>query len=101
MTGEPSPASESTVRVRLYLAGESPNSVTARANLHDVLAKFPHARIVVEIIDVLQHPERGLDNRVLVTPMLVKTHPLPERRILGNLRNRSMLLAVLGIVEPP
>jgi circadian clock protein KaiB len=83
--------------VRLYVAGEAPNSVAAIANLRLALAHCAEAAVEVETIDVLEDPDRALRDGVLVTPMLVKVAPLPERRILGNLRDRDTLFSVLGI----
>jgi circadian clock protein KaiB len=83
--------------VRLYVAGESPNSLAARANLRATLQQFPERQVVLEIIDVLLEPERGMQDQVLVTPMLVKVEPLPARRVLGNLSSRVALLSALGL----
>lgn len=82
--------------VRLYVAGDSPNSTKAVANLRAALSELACSRHELEIIDVLQAPERGPQDGVLVTPMLVRSFPLPERRILGNLSDRSLLQGVLG-----
>jgi circadian clock protein KaiB len=82
--------------VRLYVAGEAPNSVAAIANLRLALA-HSECSAHVETIDVLRDPDRALRDGVFVTPMLVRVAPLPERRILGNLRDRDTLLGVLGI----
>jgi len=84
-------------RLRLYVAGEAPNSNVAVANLRAVIAQCADGRADVEIIDVLRHPERGLQDGVFVTPMLVKFEPAPERRVLGSLRDRRVLLAALGL----
>ena len=82
--------------VRLYIAGDSPNSVRAVANLRAALAELAHSPDEVQIVDVLTTPGRGLSDGVLVTPMLVRVSPLPERRILGNLSDRTMLQGVLA-----
>jgi circadian clock protein KaiB len=87
-------------KVRLYVAGTSPNSRQARANLEAALGQFPDHRIEVEIIDVLGDPERSLRDGVLVTPMLVKVAPAPERRILGRLSDRTTLLEALDLGGP-
>jgi hypothetical protein len=97
MNRESSASEAIRVRVRLYVAGGSPNSTSAAANLRAVLAQFGEHRIDLEIIDVLVEPERGLADGVLVTPMLVKLEPPPGRRLLGNLRDRRALLEVLGL----
>jgi circadian clock protein KaiB len=93
---EPAPA---RTRVRLYIAGEGPNSVAAVANLKAALAEYAAHGIELEIIDVVTDPERALRDGILVTPMLVKVAPAPERRVLGTLQNRGTLLGALGI--PP
>ena len=88
-------------RVRLYIAGKSPNSVAALANLHDALAQCPELAVQPEIVDVLSDPERALHDGVLVTPMLIKAEPAPERRILGTLRDRALLLEILRVEAEP
>lgn len=87
------------LRLRLYVAGDAANSLAAIAHLRSAIVECAGGRADIEIIDILQHPERGLSDGVLVTPMLVKFEPLPERRVLGNLRDRRVLLAALGLDE--
>ncbi len=50
-------------------------------------------------MNVLREFERAVNDGVLVTPMLVRVAPLPERRILGKLADRRMLLRVLGLLH--
>jgi len=95
----PSPAR--TLRLRLYVAGDAPNSLTAVANLRIALAQLPAHGVELEIIDVLTQPERGLRDGVLMTPMLVRKAPDPERRILGNLGAAGVLRGVLGVDAAP
>ena len=85
--------------MHLFVAGASPNSVTAVATMRALLVEFSAHQINLEIIDVLNEPQRGLREGVLVTPMLIKVAPPPERRILGNLSDRKTLLSVLGLDE--
>jgi circadian clock protein KaiB len=82
--------------VRLYVAGDSPNSTRAAANLRALMVELALPPEAVELVDVLRDPERGLSDGVLVTPMLVRVAPLPQRRILGNLSDRALLLGVLS-----
>jgi len=93
------PAAERALRLRLYVAGDAPNSLAAQVNLRAALAGLPADHIDLEIIDVLQEPERGLVDDVLMTPMLVRREPRPERRMLGNLSAASALRSVLAIDE--
>jgi circadian clock protein KaiB len=85
--------------LRLYIAGDARNSIAAVRNLHSALADCGAGSVSVEIIDILTDPERGLRDGILVTPMLIKMEPAPERRILGSLLDRPRLLAVLGLDE--
>jgi circadian clock protein KaiB len=84
------------LRVRLYVAGDGPNSTAAVANLNAVLARRPAGTVDLEIIDVVADPERALRDGIFVTPMLVRVAPTPVRRVLGNLQNRRILLEALG-----
>lgn len=91
------PPADLRPHLRLYVAGESPNSVSALANLRAALAEHAGLSVELEIIDVLRDPGRALRDGVLITPMLVRLRPPPERRVLGNLRDRATLLGALGI----
>jgi circadian clock protein KaiB len=90
-----------TLRLRLYVAGDAPNSLTALANLRSALAELPSHVVDLEIIDVLKQPERGFRDGVLMTPMLVRHAPDPKRQVLGNLSAAGMLRGVLGIDAVP
>jgi circadian clock protein KaiB len=85
------------VKLRLYVTGSAPNSIAALANLKAVRAAL--AEHEVEIIDVLERPERALADDVLVTPTLLKLAPRPSCRIVGDLSDIHHVLSSLGIVE--
>jgi circadian clock protein KaiB len=89
------------VRVCLYVAGGSPNSVAALANVRGVLQGHPKHTVTLEVIDIVSDPERGVRDGVLMTPMLVRAEPDPERRVLGTLQDRRLLLEVLGLDGQP
>ncbi len=97
----PAEASTAQLRLRLYVAGDGPNSTLAVANLRAALALLDLTTADTEIVDVLRHPERGLRDGILVTPMLVRVAPPPERRILGNLSDRTVLLGIISPQEAP
>lgn len=88
-----------SLRLRLFVAGEAPNSVAARANLTAILAACGRSDAEVEIVDVFDQPERALADHVLVTPLLVRLEPAPERRIVGNLGDRALVIRGLGLEE--
>jgi circadian clock protein KaiB len=84
------------VRVRLFVAGQSPNSLQALAHLKAACAALGDD-CSVEIVDVLAAPQRALAERVLVTPTLVRLLPEPEVRIVGNLSQTDALHQLLGL----
>lgn len=85
------------LRLRLYVAGQSPNSVTARRNLEALLAEHPSHAASIDVVDVLERPDVAARASVLVTPTLIRVAPPPERRIIGNLSDVNALRAVLGL----
>jgi circadian clock protein KaiB len=87
--------------MRLYVAGDSPNSLTALTNVHGALQEHPGHHVTLEVIDVLQEPEKGIRDGVVATPLLIRLEPPPERRVLGNLQDRGKLLGVLGLKSAP
>jgi circadian clock protein KaiB len=71
--------------LRLYVAGEAPNSARARANLRRLLNDVDPSRYTLEVIDCLAEPLRTLDDGVLVTPTLVRVDPPPPQVVVGTL----------------
>lgn len=81
----------------LYVAGTGPNSTAALSNLQQFCQTHLPERHEIEVVDVFRHPERALSDGVLLTPMLVKLSPLPERKIIGSLSQDDVLLQALGL----
>jgi circadian clock protein KaiB len=82
--------------LRLYIAGNAPNSLSAIANVRAICDAHFGAGHKLEIVDMLQHPQRALADGVIVTPTLMKLSPLPVRRVIGNLRDKAQLLLILA-----
>ena len=85
------------VKLRLYVAGSAPHSIAALASMTAVRAALDDHEL--EIVDVLERPERALGDDVLVTPTLMKLSPRPPCRIVGDLSDTHQVLTSLGIVE--
>ena len=81
--------------LRLYVAGESPSSRRAIANLKAICETAFDDQCEVEVLDVLEHAERALADGVLVTPTLIRVTP-PRRTIVGDLSHRAKVLDALG-----
>ena len=84
-------------RLRLFVAGEEPNSRQARVNLERLCEEHLAGRYEVEIIDVLKDFRSAVVERILVTPALIVTAPPPRTVVLGNLSDTPRVLAALGI----
>ena len=82
------------IQLRLYIAGNAPNSLRAIDNLRAICEDALFAE--PEIIDLLKFPLRGLADGIIVTPTLVKHLPLPVQRVIGNLSDRKNVLLTLG-----
>jgi len=84
---------------RLYIAGNSPNSVRALANLYAICRKHYPESHRIEVIDVLKEPIRALAEAILVTPTMVRVSPRPELQIIGNLSDEEELFRALGLPQ--
>lgn len=86
--------------LRLYVAGDAPNSARARANLRRLLGAVDPGKYDLEIIDCLDEPLRALNDGVLVTPTLVRLEPEPQRIVIGSLSATEFVADALDIENP-
>jgi circadian clock protein KaiB len=82
---------------RLYVAGDTPNSVRARVNLGALCRKYLVGRYKIQIIDVFKDPNRAMIDGIYMTPALIKVAPSPVRMIVGTLSKSASLLEALGL----
>jgi circadian clock protein KaiB len=88
---------EARLRLRLFVAGDEPNSRQARHNLDLLCEEYLDGQVDVEVIDVLKDFRAAVAERVLVTPALI-VGALPSRIVvLGNLSDTARVLAALGV----
>lgn len=83
--------------MRLYVANSAPNSLQAVANLEAICKEYLKDAYKLEIIDVLEFPQRALADGVVVTPSLSKLSPSPVAQVIGNLSDKGSVLRALGI----
>lgn len=81
--------------LRLYVVGHSPNSVLAKTNVQAICDEHFASSYKLEIIDLLQDPDRAFADGVVVTPTLCKVAPLPVQKIIGNLTDKSQVVLAL------
>lgn len=84
-------------RLRLYVAGDAPNSLQARENLAAVLKNVGDDGYELEIIDCMADPLRSLNDGIVVTPTLLKVEPEPRQTVIGNLADTEYLRRTIGL----
>jgi circadian clock protein KaiB len=92
-----SPVPDEVVELRLYVAGQTPKSVTALANLKRVCEEHLPGRHTIEVIDLLQQPARARADQIVAIPTLVRTLPEPIRKVIGTLADTERVLVGLRI----
>ena len=85
--------------LRLYITGQTPRSENSIRNLREVCDEFLEGRFELEVIDLYRRPELAREAQVVAAPTLVKRLPLPLRRLVGDLSNKSEVLLGLDIKE--
>ncbi len=87
--------------LRLYVAGETPKSQAAIANLEKICGEYLAGRHQIEVIDLLKNPQLAIDHQIVAIPTLVMDQPLPVRRIIGDLSDTDRVLVALGLRTLP
>ena len=87
----------SDLRLKLFIAGDSPRAREAAANLARAVSTLNDERVQVETVDVLENPEAADEYRILTTPTVVREAPAPRRRVTGDLRDVAQVLAALAL----
>ncbi len=83
--------------LKLYVAGQTPRSLTAFANLKKICEEHLKGRYHIEVIDLLENPQLGRGDQILAIPTLVRKLPEPVRKIIGDLSNTERVLVGLDL----
>ncbi len=83
--------------LRLIVAGASPNSTRAIANIKEICEAHLKDRYTLEIIDIYQQTALAKEQAIVALPLLVKRAPLPERKLIGDLSQTAKVLKILGL----
>lgn len=87
------------IRLVLYVAGDTPRSRQAEANVRALCQDLDG--VDLRVVDVVREPDAAERERVLTTPMIVRTHPAPPRRATGDLGDAGRVLAALDLQATP
>jgi len=82
---------------RLYVAGQSPKSVAAFANLKKLCEEHLAGKYTIEVVDLLEQPQLAAGDQIVAIPTLVRKLPQPLRKIVGDLSNRERTLVGLQL----
>jgi circadian clock protein KaiB len=83
--------------LRLYVAGQTPRSLTAFKNLKDICEEYLKGKYHIEVIDLMENPTLARGDQILAIPTLVRKLPQPIRKIIGDLSNTERVLVGLDI----
>ena len=96
----PARADAATWQLRLYIAGQTPRSIVAFANLKRLCEEHLPGQYQIEVIDLLLHPQLAAGDQIVAIPTLVRKLPEPLRRIVGDLSNTERTLVGLQLRPP-
>lgn len=88
---------DTTWVLRLYVAGKTPKSVTAFANLKMICEEHLSGCYRIEVIDLLENPQLAEGHQIIAVPTLVRKLPEPVKKIIGDLSNTERVLVGLDI----
>lgn len=84
--------------LRLYVAGQTPKALTAFANLTKICEEQLKGKYSIEVIDLLENPQKGAADQIFALPTLVRKLPVPVRKIIGDLSNTERVLIGLDLL---
>ena len=87
------------IHLRLYIIGKTGRSENTVNHLNEIFRDEWAEEYSLEVIDVIENPDLAEQDRIFVTPTLIKVSPEPAQRIVGDLRRKDLLLPGLGLVQ--
>ena len=85
--------------LRLYVAGQTPKSIAAIANLKNLCERHLPGRYSIDIVDLMQNPSLAQRDQIVAIPTLIRKLPEPIKRIIGDLSNTERVLVGLDLDE--
>jgi circadian clock protein KaiB len=85
------------VVLRLFVTGQTSRSLRAIENLSKFCSRFLNGRFDLEVIDIYQDPSMAKEAQILAAPTLIKSHPLPVRRLVGDFSDQDRVVSGLDL----
>ncbi len=92
-----SPPETAIYQLRLYVAGQTPKSLAAIANLRNICEENLKEKYQIEVIDLIKTPQLAKGDQIIAVPTLVRKLPQPIKKIIGDLSNEEKVLVGLDI----
>ena len=96
-SGWPSPSSAERWELRLYVAGQTPRSLAAFANLKQICESHLAGKYHIDVIDLVKNPQLARGDQIVAIPTLVRRLPPPLSKIIGDLSNTERVLVGLQL----
>jgi len=84
-------------RLRLYIAGQTPNSIAAIVNLKKICEEKLRGKYRIEVVDLLEKPQLAKGDQIIAIPTLVRKLPAPVKKIIGNLSKTASVVVGLDL----
>lgn len=92
------PGDDGQVHLRLYVAGQTPKSLAAIANLKRLCEEHLAGRYTIEVVDLQVTPQLAAGDQIVAVPTLIRRLPPPLRRVIGDLSNAERVLVGLDMI---
>jgi len=86
-------------RLRLYVAGNTPKSLEAFANLRKICGDYLEGQYSIDVVDLLKNPKLAKGDQIVAIPTLVRRLPPPLKKIIGDLSDKEKVLVGLDIID--
>jgi circadian clock protein KaiB len=83
--------------LKLYVAGQTPKSIAAFANLKNICEEYLAGKYQIEIVDLVKNPMLAKGDQILAIPTVVRQLPPPVKKLIGDLANTQRVLVGLDI----
>ena len=97
--GKKQPSRAAEWELRLYVAGQTPNSISAFENLKRICESHLQGRYRIEVIDLMKNPTLAKGDQIVAVPTLVRKLSSPVKKIIGNLASEERVLVGLDVVS--
>ena len=88
-----------TYKLVLYVAGATPKSLEAFANLKKICDEHLEGKYSIEVVDLVKNPKLAKGDQIVAIPTLVRKLPPPLKKIIGDLSNKEKVMVGLNMIE--